>query len=182
MEEIIDNWVFYAVLLVMLFGAFIIGYYFGGSYSKGVILGNKNKFPTTPIDQKVSPHNKHNPHIEIEELATPGPVRALKTRDRSGSLSNDAKFSIAESKLNFEKLGHGNRFNKDDLQKITGIGPFVEEKLNILGIDQYSQLANMNPKDIKTITELIDFFPGRIQRDNWKKQAIYLLSEKENQV
>ena len=35
---------------------------------------------------------------------------------------------------------------KDDLQVIKGIGPFIEEKLNALGITTYRQIANMTAK------------------------------------
>ena len=64
---------------------------------------------------------------------------------------------------------------KDDLQVIKGIGPFIEEKLNALGITTYRQLANMNAKLEKQVNEAIEFFPGRVKRDQWVAQAKILL-------
>ena len=66
---------------------------------------------------------------------------------------------------------------KDDLQVIKGIGPFIEEKLNALGITTYRQIANMNAKLEKQVNEAIEFFPGRVKRDQWATQAKILLGE-----
>ncbi|MDB2367776.1 putative Ig domain-containing protein [Candidatus Poseidoniales archaeon] len=66
---------------------------------------------------------------------------------------------------------------KDDLQVIKGIGPFLEEKLNALGITTYRQLANMNAKLEEQVNVAIEFFPGRVKRDQWVAQAKILLGE-----
>ena len=49
---------------------------------------------------------------------------------------------------------------KDDLQVIKGIGPFIEEKLNALGITTYRQIANMTAKLEDQVNEAIEFFPS----------------------
>mgnify|MGYP002033312279 CR=1 FL=1 len=66
---------------------------------------------------------------------------------------------------------------KDDLQVIKGIGPFIEEKLNALGITTYRQIANMNAKLEEQVNKAIEFFPGRVKRDQWANQAKILLGE-----
>jgi predicted flap endonuclease-1-like 5' DNA nuclease len=66
---------------------------------------------------------------------------------------------------------------KDDLQAIKGIGPFLEEKLNALGITTYRQIANMDPELEEQVNEAIEFFPGRVKRDQWVTQAKILLGE-----
>jgi len=60
---------------------------------------------------------------------------------------------------------------KDDLKKISGVGPFIEEKLNKIGIYTYEQIASLTHEQADKITEAIEFFPGRIQRDDWVGQA-----------
>jgi len=60
---------------------------------------------------------------------------------------------------------------KDDLKKIQGIGPFIEEKLNELGIYTYEQLSQLDDDMIPVLTSAIEFFPGRIERDEWVGQA-----------
>lgn len=58
----------------------------------------------------------------------------------------------------------------DDLKKISGIGPVIEDKLNEMGIYHFSQIAAFNDRDIELVNNAIDF-PGRIERDEWIAQA-----------
>ena len=73
--------------------------------------------------------------------------------------------------INFGRIGTATADNKDDLKKIKGIGPFIEQKLNALGIYTFQQISNFTPEDETSVTKAIEFFPGRIQRDNWAAQA-----------
>jgi len=59
----------------------------------------------------------------------------------------------------------------DDLKKIKGIGPKFEGDLNAKGVYYFRQIAAWTKKDIKMVDEIIDSFPGRIERDEWVKQA-----------
>jgi len=43
----------------------------------------------------------------------------------------------------------------------------MEKVLNKLGITSFKQVANFNKKDIAKVTDAIDTFPDRIERDNW---------------
>ncbi|MBT4473007.1 MAG: hypothetical protein HOC64_05295 [Bacteroidetes bacterium] len=63
------------------------------------------------------------------------------------------------------------KYNADRLTQINGIGPYIEQRLNEIGIYNYSQISRLQLRDIVIITSLIDFFPGRIERDNWVEQA-----------
>jgi|GEM_PF-2902086 len=68
--------------------------------------------------------------------------------------------------------------SKDDLKLIKGVGPIIEKKVNKLGIYTFEQISQLTNDDIEAITEAIEFFPGRIQRDGWKKQATSLMKKK----
>jgi NADH-quinone oxidoreductase subunit E len=59
---------------------------------------------------------------------------------------------------------------KDDLKLITGIGPGIEGKLNGLGITTYRQIAAFTAEDIVKVDTALSF-RGRIERDQWLKQA-----------
>ena len=63
----------------------------------------------------------------------------------------------------------------NDLTSISGIGGWIEKKLNALDIYTFKQIANFNSEDIETVSEAIEFFPGRIERDEWVHQAKDLL-------
>jgi hypothetical protein len=60
---------------------------------------------------------------------------------------------------------------RDDLQRIKGVGPFIAEKLNMLGITTFRQVANMTPELEDQVNTAIEFFPGRVRRDKWAAQA-----------
>ena len=79
--------------------------------------------------------------------------------------------------IDFKVLGTAKASDKDDLQVIKGIGPFIEEKLNALGIYTYLQISKMTSKLEDTVNEAIEFFPGRVKRDQWVAQAKILLGE-----
>jgi predicted flap endonuclease-1-like 5' DNA nuclease len=186
MENFTTHLPYYAVLLVMLLGAFLIGYFFGGKTKETIVVKTEQvKVPLSSglgLNMNKSKDNanpiKKVEHIEIDDLSKPGPIRAMKTRERSGSLSSDAKISILEDKIDFSTMGRAEPHEKDDFQKIVGIGPYVEEQLNGIRIYKFSQLANMTDQDINGITQLIEFFPGRIHRDDWRGQAAALQTYK----
>lgn len=58
----------------------------------------------------------------------------------------------------------------DDLTKISGVGPVIVGKLNDLGITTFKQVAEFKAADIAEIDEKLNF-KGRIERDEWVKQA-----------
>ena len=61
--------------------------------------------------------------------------------------------------------------NRDNLQDISGIGPFIEQKLNALGIFTFEQISKMNSEIEEQVNIAIEFFPGRVKRDEWARQA-----------
>ena len=79
--------------------------------------------------------------------------------------------------IDFKILGTAKASDKDDLQVIKGIGPFIEEKLNALGIYTYLQISKMTSNLETDVNEAIEFFPGRVKRDQWVNQAKILLGE-----
>ncbi len=69
------------------------------------------------------------------------------------------------------KLGTAGAAHKDDLKVINGIGPKMEGILNGFGIQAWEQIATLDKAEVKTVDEALDFFHGRIERDEWVKQA-----------
>lgn len=69
---------------------------------------------------------------------------------------------------------------RDDLTRIDGVGAFLEKKLNDAGIYSYDQIANWDKTDIDRITRAIQFFEGRIEKDNWVGQARRLKAQRED--
>ena len=59
----------------------------------------------------------------------------------------------------------------DDLQKIRGIGPVLEQTLHEVGIYRYAQIAGWTRDDVKAMSERLPGFRNRIVRDRWTAAA-----------
>jgi predicted flap endonuclease-1-like 5' DNA nuclease len=81
------------------------------------------------------------------------------------------------SEIDFGILGVASASEKDDLQTLKGIGPFIEEKLNALGIYTFKQISKMKGELEDQVNMAIEFFPGRVKRDQWVMQAKELLKK-----
>ncbi len=64
---------------------------------------------------------------------------------------------------------------KDDLTKIKGIGPFIEKRLNMIGIYTFRQLSELTPDHAERVGAAIEYFPARITNENWIGQAASFL-------
>ncbi len=83
-------------------------------------------------------------------------------------------------RINYERIGKASAGQADDLKQIKGVGPTIEKKLNALGIYTFGQIASFTREDEHTVGEIIAFFPGRIERDEWVKQAETLQQQKDS--
>ncbi len=92
-----------------------------------------------------------------------------------------ARIAAKAEEIDFATIGTASADDKNDLKRIKGIGPFIEEKLNALGIFTFAQLSNMTPEIEDQVNEAIEFFPGRIKRDKWANQATEFDSEEEDE-
>ena len=115
---------------------------------------------------------------------------------------NKAQLSKRELEVNLEKVRHQTQEKEhsqtdfiserilaatqiekediDDLKEINGIGPVIEKKLNMLGIVSFKQVSEFTDHAIEQISQAIKFFPDRIKRDQWVKQAAELYKLKMN--
>ena len=62
---------------------------------------------------------------------------------------------------------------KDDLKRISGVGPKLEETLNDMGFFHFDQIAAWGNEEIAWVDARLRF-KGRIVRDNWVAQAAEL--------
>lgn len=62
----------------------------------------------------------------------------------------------------------------DDLQRISGIGPVIEQQLAELGVTTYRQIARFSEDDIERVGRHLDVFPDRVRREKWVQQAATL--------
>jgi molybdopterin-containing oxidoreductase family membrane subunit len=64
----------------------------------------------------------------------------------------------------------------DDLKKVNGIGPKMEEVLNGIGIYTFLQVSKMTKKEYDLLDAITGSFPGRAERDDWAGQAKKLIN------
>ncbi|MEO5945882.1 MAG: 50S ribosomal protein L17 [Chitinophagaceae bacterium] len=89
---------------------------------------------------------------------------AKRTRRSGGSKKTVTETAAPEAKASKGKV-------KDDLQKIEGVGPKVEEALHEYGINSYADLAKESAENIKTILIAADGNFGGQDPTTWPEQA-----------
>ncbi len=159
----------YIEVFLLMLTSFLIGYFlaFYSYKSKG-----KNKLIKKKIELIEADSEYLEEELEEQEVLIASEETEVKTysKNKAGA-------------LNFERIGTAAHSESDDLQKIIGIGPYTEEKLNTIGIYTFEQISKFNDEDIELVTELIQFFPDRIKNDNWVSKAKMLHeSKKRNQL
>ena len=191
MRNSLDNYItqlltpeFLGVFVLML-STFLIGYFFGlyQEKSKKRALINRLK---KEVNTLRSPKEIQNIEVTYDEIkprkyttakqqlaASQKNTIPEKTKQTIAAKARTEFVSYTHNKptLDFESIGKGDKYNADRLTQINGIGPYIEQRLNEIGIYNYSQISRLQLRDIVIITSLIDFFPGRIERDNWVEQA-----------
>ena len=187
------------VIIVLLLVAGTIGYITSWLYFKTL---NKNRFNEleakieklqNKIDSLIAENKNHViefTHAQLEIKA----LKALHTEaiheldemklqnkkiEQSIWERNKALKNISQRKhmLNYASFGTAVEAEKDDLQMISGIGSFIEERLNAIDIFTFKQISKLTSGDIETINDIIEYFAGRIERDEWVAQAKELIQE-----
>ena len=101
-------------------------------------------------------------YTELEITAIGGKATAKKAAPKKAAAPKAEKKAAPKA----QKVAEG----ADDLSKIAGVGPVIVGKLEKLGITTFQQIADFTAEDIARIDEELNF-KGRIERDDWVKQA-----------
>ena len=75
------------------------------------------------------------------------------------------------------KIGTAKAADKNDLKKITGVGPKLESVLNGIGIYTFEQVSKMGESEYDLLDNLLGSFKGRAKRDDWAGQAKELMKK-----
>lgn len=179
-------------LFIMIFVAFLIGYI-------GASISNRSKLKTLTkkhsketkvlayrigelkkeIEYREELDKKEGVYLRKDRMNQDFEQLKIHKRAFSKDVINNKLPDKKEVPLNFDRIGRVNENDRDELQEISGIGPFTEIKLNELGIYTFKQISNFNDEDITIITQLIKFFPGRIKNDKWVPKAKNLCTQLE---
>jgi len=142
--------------------------------------GSREAFNTSLTAEEdlvqASTDTKAPTYNHAQSVATPAAPKAAPVAAKAEKvvLSDDEK----NARLDIIKSTLGDAGGvKDDLKLISGVGPKYEETLNGLGIFSFEQVAKMTPESIKAVEEITNYFPGRIERDDWISQAKKLMTK-----
>ena len=119
---------------------------------------------------------------EIMEIKTnlPEPTIVLEKRKKKEKEKQKDIFHKIKKRANlidFERIGKSSEKKKDDLKQINGVGPFIEKKLNALGIFKFEQIAKLEDDDLLEIIKIIELPAGiaKLKDRNWIDQAKNML-------
>ena len=110
------------------------------------------------------------------------PVKATRSTAKPAVKKATPVKKAAEPKKTTPKTAGPVRLKKpegkaDDLKLISGVGPKLEKTLNGLGFWHFSQIAKWKKSDVAIVDDELSF-KGRIERDDWIKQAKALAKER----
>jgi predicted flap endonuclease-1-like 5' DNA nuclease len=158
-------------IILMLSGSAIIGYLTAWLFYKSAY---ENKLKIVESEKHELNNRIVNLDAEIFNLK-----EDLSNKDKEISDLIIAHISERKHLLDYKSFGIASESEKDDLKMISGIGPFIEERLNALDIYTFRQISNFSPQDIEAINDAIEYFSGRIERDEWVAQALELVRNEE---
>ncbi|WP_120500796.1 NADH-quinone oxidoreductase subunit NuoE [Roseovarius sp. EL26] len=121
-----------------------------------------------PWRDKGANHNPGAPKVKQAK----SPTKPTANVDRASAKKADApKAEAADVKEKKPRtLKAARKAGADDLKKISGVGPKLEQTLNELGFYHYDQIAKWSEAEIAWVDARLKF-KGRIERDDWISQA-----------
>ncbi len=123
----------------------------------------------TATDERTSKYSSRPDNLSV--ASNSGATHHQSTVNADALVDTEAK--KAEIDMMLAKIGTYDPATQkaDDLKKISGVGPVLEQKLHQLGIYTYDQVSKMTKSEYDLLDEIIDAFPGRAERDDWAGQA-----------
>jgi NADH-quinone oxidoreductase subunit E len=130
----------------------------------------------TSLDGEVVPAKKAAPKKAAAKSAAKAAKKAAPAKAAPAKKATKAVYGKAKQvSTGLVKKAGPQRLAKptgkaDDLKLISGVGPKLEQTLNKLGFWHFAQIGKWTKKDIGIVDDELSF-KGRIERDDWVKQA-----------
>ncbi len=169
---------FLLILLAFLFGLFI-GWLIWGRKQEGygetsAAVGQSSSGSVSVLSDSLLKTQRELESCQQSLTDAQSRMQELELRYKNKNSQAKAVPSDKPAKA-VKRVSHGDR---DDLKLIFGIGPFIERKLAEIDITTYKQIADLSDEDILRVGEYLNYFPGRIERDNWLSSARELHMDK----
>ncbi len=128
--------------------------------SAGIDIGEAVYAPVEDLPQVEEAKVEETPAVKVEKK--PAKKVAKKEEAPAESAGTKPELLVAAPE------------SKDDLKKIGGVGPKLEETLNKLGVYHFAQVAAWSADEVQWVDDNLSF-KGRIDRDDWVGQAAELV-------
>ena len=114
-----------------------------------------------------------NKLIEIEEgrIGNEDWVTQANYLNTSAFEATLSRISGRQDLVEWSRIGKVDIAQQEDLQVVSGIGLFIEQKLYALGIHRLEQIAKFNGVDETEMNNILELVSGHIQGDKWVEQA-----------
>ncbi len=127
-----------------------------------------------PAVKDVKPRKAAQPKPATVKVAKPVAAKAKPPAEKApaAKAATGAKVATAEKPAAAVKTARAGRANgkTDDLKKIEGVGPKLEQVLNSRGIRRFADLAALDVAELEALDAAIGL-DGRAIRDDWAGQA-----------
>jgi len=127
--------------------------------------------PASKPAAKAKPATKAKPAAKTKPATKAKPA----AKPKATAAAKPARASVAADGKP-ETLKKARAGGADDLKRISGVGPKLEQTLNELGFYHFDQVAAWRKKEVEWVDTRLKF-KGRIERDEWIKQAKKLARE-----
>ncbi len=129
----------------------------------------KLKIANDKLLTEVMGYKSHLPEPKLSENVVSKPKKKSKDKDDEKDIFH--KIKKRSALIDFKRIGKASEKKKDDLKQIHGVGPFIEKKLNALGIYKFEQIARLEDDDLMEIIRIIELPTGVVKGRNWIDQA-----------
>lgn len=130
--------------------------------------------PAAP--KKAAPKKAEKPAVAAKPKAAPKAAEAVRAPAKAAP-SKPAPVAKAAAEKPAKTLARKKSGKADDLKRISGVGPKVEQVLNGMGISRYAEIVGWTADDIARVEAELGF-AGRVERDDWVGQAKALMGGK----
>jgi predicted flap endonuclease-1-like 5' DNA nuclease len=107
--------------------------------------------------------------VELALVAAMGRVRGQAFR--IAELESELRAARTAVVPDGEQARPTTAMQRDDLQRIRGIGPRFAARLGELGVTSFDTVGNWSAADVTRVAEQLGISRERITRDSWAKQA-----------
>lgn len=144
-----------------------------GTPDEDALPADASAEPAPPV-KNVKPRKAVQPKPATVKAAKPVAAKAKPAVEKAPAVkaATGAKATTAEKPAVAAKTAKAGRPNgkADDLKKIGGVGPKLEQVLNSRGIRRFADLAALDAAEIEALDAAIGL-DGRAIRDDWAGQA-----------